>query len=225
METVTRKWSDISRKVIYAVAGAIVAGTATVSGMDQVILWFWSVFKAVFPALPDMPATVATLIGAVMGAAIGGWLPKERLAPTAMLKPESGSVLRSPPVATGLAILLMLAALGTFLAGCASASVGSGATLQQRVDAARTDLATAGVFVDIYAAFPRCGASVRQPCSNANLVALLVKGRAAAAAAVDVADALIGEGAPEARILTALIEAHRAIVVMENLRANGVAPG
>lgn len=87
METVTRKWSDISRKVIGAVAGAIVAGTVTVSGMDQVILWFWSVLKAIFPALPDMPATVATLIGAVLGAAIGGYLPKERLAPTAEVKP------------------------------------------------------------------------------------------------------------------------------------------
>jgi hypothetical protein len=86
METVTRNWSDISRKVLGGVVGAIVAGTATVSGMDQVVMWFWSVVQAIWPGLPAMSPAVATLIGTVLGAAIGGYLPREKLAPTATVK-------------------------------------------------------------------------------------------------------------------------------------------
>jgi hypothetical protein len=221
METVTRNWSDISRKVLGGLVGAIVAGTATVSGLDSVILWLWNGVFGLAGTGAEMPATVAAVIGTALGAFIGGYLPKETLAADATVTPSSGSVLRSPPIATGLSFLAALALMGTFLVGgCASVSAGRDATVQQRVDAARVDLATAGVFVDLYAAFPRCGAGVQQPCSNANVVALLVKGRATAAAALDAVDALIGEGAPEARILAALIEAQRAIVVVENLRSN-----
>ena len=88
METVIRKWSDISRKVIGAVAGAIVAGTATVSGLDQVILWLWNGVFGLAGTGAEMPATVAALIGTVLGAALGGYLPAEKLAPTAAVKPS-----------------------------------------------------------------------------------------------------------------------------------------
>lgn len=222
METVTRNWSDISRKVLGAVAGTIAGGIVSVSGADQAVVWLWSVLQAIWPTLPAMPATVATLIGAVLGAFIGGYLPKEKLSATAAVKPSSGSVLRSPPVATAIAFGSAMAVI-LFLSGCASVSVGRDATIQQRVDAARVDLATASVFVDLYASFPRCGEGVPQPCSNANVVSLLVKGRIAADAALDAVDALIAANSPTERILAALLEAQKAIVLLQNLRGN-VAP-
>lgn len=89
METVTRNWSDLSRKVLGAVVGAIAAGTATVSGLDQVVMWLWSVFQAIWPSLPAMSPAVATLIGTVLGAFIGGYLPREKLSPTAAVKPDA----------------------------------------------------------------------------------------------------------------------------------------
>lgn len=86
METVTRNWSDISRKVLGGVVGAIVAGTATVSGLDSVILWLWNGVFGLAGTGAEMPATVATLIGTVLGAFIGGYLPKEKLGPSAVVK-------------------------------------------------------------------------------------------------------------------------------------------
>jgi hypothetical protein len=224
METVTRNWSDISRKVLGGLVGAIVAGTATVSGLDSVILWLWNGVFGLAGTGAEMPATVAAVIGTALGAFIGGYLPKETLAADATVTPSSGSVLRSPPIATGLSFLAALALMGTFLVGgCASVSAGRDATVQQRVDAARVDLATASLFVDLYASFPRCGAGVPQPCSNANVVALLVKGRIAADAALDAVEALIAAGSPTEQILVALIEAQKAVRLLETLRGTVVA--
>lgn len=87
METVTRNWSDISRKVIGAVIGAVAAGTATVSGLDQVILWLWNGVFGLAGTGAEMPAAVAAVIGTAIGAFIGGYLPKEKLAPSADVKP------------------------------------------------------------------------------------------------------------------------------------------
>ena len=86
METVTRNWTDLSRKVIGAVAGAIVAGTATVSGLDQVILWLWNGVGGLAGTGAEMPASVAAVVGTALGAFIGGYLPKEKLAPSADVK-------------------------------------------------------------------------------------------------------------------------------------------
>ena len=119
-------------------------------------------------------------------------------------------------------ILSTLALLGTLalLPACASVSVGSDATIAQRVEAARTDLRTSGLFADLYASFPRCADGVPQPCSNANVVALLAKGRIAAVAALATVDRLIAAKSPTEQILVALIEAQRAIVLLQNLKAN-----
>ncbi|MDR6292368.1 hypothetical protein E9232_004908 [Inquilinus ginsengisoli] len=87
METVTRNWTDLSRKVIGAVAGAIVAGTATVSGLDQVILWLWNGVAGLAGTGAEMPVSVAAVIGTALGAFIGGYLPREKLASTAEVKP------------------------------------------------------------------------------------------------------------------------------------------
>lgn len=122
METVTRNWSDISRKVLGGVVGAIVAGTATVSGLDAVILWLWNGVFGLAGTGAEMPATVATLVGTVLGAFLGGYLPKEKLAADAKVTPSSGSVLRSPPVATGLSFFAALALMAGFLAGCSGAA-------------------------------------------------------------------------------------------------------
>lgn len=88
METVTRNWSDISRKVIGGLAGAIVAGTATVSGLDQVTLWLWNGVFGLAGTGAEMPATVAAVIGTAIGAFVGGYLPREKLSPTATVKPS-----------------------------------------------------------------------------------------------------------------------------------------
>lgn len=133
---------------------------------------------------------------------------------------SAGNTMRSHPAATLFAFALALLFLGGGLAGCASVGVGRDATVQQRVDAARVDLATASLFVDLYATFPRCGEGVPQPCSNANVVNLLVKGRVAADAALDAVDALIAAGSPTEQILVALIEAQKAVRLLETLREN-----
>lgn len=133
---------------------------------------------------------------------------------------SAGNRMLSHPVVTLVAFAVALFFLGGGLAGCASVGVGSDATIKQRVDAARADLATASVFVDLYASFPRCGEGVPQPCGNANVVSLLVKGRIAADAALDAVDALIAANSPTERILAALVEAQKAIVLLQNLRGN-----
>ena len=108
--------------------------------------------------------------------------------------------------------------LGSY--GCASLSVGPGASLQQRIAAARTDLATASLFVTLYASFPDCGPGVPQPCSSPKVVDLLDKGQIAARAALDAVDALIKAGSPEERIIVALQEAEKAIRLLQSLKAN-----
>ena len=109
------------------------------------------------------------------------------------------------------------------LAGCASLSVGPDATLKHRIAAARTDLATASLFVSVYAGFPTCGQGVPQPCSTPNVVDLLEKGRIAALAALDAVDALIAAGSPQERILIALQEAEKAISLLTTMRGNSSA--
>lgn len=116
-----------------------------------------------------------------------------------------------------LAAMLMLAAVCT---GCASLSAGPDATLKQRIAAARTDLATASLFVTLYASFPECAKSVPQPCSSPRVVALLDKAQIAARAALDAVDALIAAGSPEERVLVALQEAEKAIRLLQALKAD-----
>ena len=118
----------------------------------------------------------------------------------------------------------IVAALLCFaLSGCASINAGPNASVQQRVAAARSDLNTAGLFVDLYAAFPQCGATVAQPCSNREIVALLNRGRVVASAALDAVDALIAAGSTEDKILAALIAAEDAVRVLQNWKANTAA--
>lgn len=114
--------------------------------------------------------------------------------------------------------IALLAALA--LPACASFSAGSDASISERVTAARTDLATASLFVAVYSSFPECGADVPQPCSNANVVALLAKGKIAAEAALNTVDALIAANSPQEQILVALVEAQKAVLLLQNLRAN-----
>lgn len=111
------------------------------------------------------------------------------------------------------------------LAGCASLSVGPGATLQQRIAAARTDLATASLFVTLYASLPACVSNGPQPCSSPRVVDLLDKAQLAARAALDAVDALIDAGSPEERVIVALQEAERAIRLLQSLKANSGAAG
>ncbi|TSD89058.1 hypothetical protein FFK22_008735 [Mycobacterium sp. KBS0706] len=216
METVTRKWSDISRKVIFAVVGAIAAGTATASGMDQVILWFWSVFKAIVPALPDMPATVATIIGTVLGAAIGGYLPKEKLAPTAMMKPESGSVLRSPPVATALAFGGALAVI-FFLSGCAPAArpglpPAPNAALSQHIATARTYVTLAEAAADTCVV-------LRIPfCTMPATLEAIKTGKAVAEEALAEAQRQADEGQSASLVQTTLRVAMNAVLLFYSLK-------
>ncbi len=194
MDTVTRKWSDLSRKMIGAVVGAIAAGTATVSGMDQVILWFWSVFKAIFPALPDMPATVATLIGAVIGAAIGGYLPKESMPASAVIAPAATATkVQSHPLATCAAFGLAFAALLLALGGCASSLAVSG-TPQQRVYALKADYATLLTGIAAYEKLPRCLAGqtfMADSCSDPAAVDQIRKADDTADAAADAAETIV----------------------------------
>jgi hypothetical protein len=174
-------------------------------------------------ALPS-DAELSGAIIAIITAAVSygmGWLAI--YLPANKPVDSAGNRMRSHPVATLFAFALALLFLGGGLAGSASVGVGRDATVQQRVDAARVDLATASLFVDLYATFPRCGAGVPQPCSNQNVVALLVKGRIAADAALDAVDALIAAGSPTEQILVALLEAQKAVRLVENLRANAAA--
>lgn len=113
--------------------------------------------------------------------------------------------------------------LCAILAGCASLSVGPDATLKQRIAAARTDMATASLFVSVYAGFPTCGQGIPQPCSNPNVIDLLEKGRIAALAALDAVDALVAAGSPQERIIIALQEAEKAIRLLTTMRTNSSA--
>ena len=106
------------------------------------------------------------------------------------------------------------------LAGCASLNVGPDATVKQRIAAARTDLATASLFVSLYASLPTCGPNMPQPCSSPKVVDTLDKARIAAEAAIDAVDALIAAGSPEERIIVALQEAEKAVRLLQNLKAN-----
>jgi hypothetical protein len=117
-------------------------------------------------------------------------------------------------------VILQLAIVGGLLGGCASVNVGPNATLQERIAAARTDLATASLFITVYAGLPPCAKNGPRPCSSPALVALLDKARIAAMAALDAVDALIAAGSPEEKILVALQEAERAVVVLRNLRSD-----
>jgi len=119
-------------------------------------------------------------------------------------------------------LLSTIAVLGALavLPACASFSAGSDAPISQRVTAARTDLNTAGLFIALYAAMPECGAGVQQPCHNARVLDLLQKGQVVAKSALDAVDALIAAGATEEKVLVALQEAEKAVVTLQNLKAN-----
>lgn len=213
METVTRNWTDISRKVLGGVVGAIVAGTATVSGLDSVILWLWNGVFGLAGTGAEMPATVATLIGTVLGAFIGGYLPKEKLAADATVAPSSGSVLRSPPVATGLAFLAALALLGTFLAGCTPAAVPAPPS-----DISR-NIATAEGFVRTAEAAADTCIALRLPmCSSPAFVDGVHKAKAVADEALAEAKAYPVGGSTQDKINATLRVAMNAVLLFYSLR-------
>lgn len=172
------------------------------------------------PSDTELSGAIIAVITAVVSYGMG-WLAI--YLPSNKPVDSAGNTMRSHPVATLFAFAVALLFLGGGLVGCASVGVGRDATVQQRVDAARVDLATASLFVDLYATFPRCGENVPQPCSNPNVVALLVKGRVAADAALGAVEALIAANSPTEQILVALIEAQKAVRLLETLRGNVVA--
>ena len=130
------------------------------------------------------------------------------------------TTLKTPAVVTFAAFGLALVIFGGALAGCASLSVGSGASVDQRVQAARQDVATANLFISLYGTFPECGAGVSQPCHNANALDLLQRGSKAAGDALDAVQDLINAGSPEAQILIALQHAQQLTAGLMNLRGN-----
>lgn len=135
-------------------------------------------------------------------------------------KPADPNRLNSHPAVYLTAFALALVLIGGGLAGCASVNAGRDATLQERVDAARTDLTTASVFLAVYATFPICGEHVPQPCRNDAVYRALDQGRIGAVAALDAADTLIGQGAPADKILALLLIAQQAVTRLRNVEAS-----
>lgn len=225
-DLVTRNWADIARKVVGAVIGVGVIGTGgALAGADQVVLWLWNGVFGFGGSGGEMPAAVGTWIGAILssgiGAFVGGWLPKESL-PSA----GGGAVLKSPPFVTGAAFALALAVV-LALSACASFSVPKDATFEQRLDAAQTDLGTADLFINLYAGFPECGASVPQPCRVAVVVTVLQRGSDGVREAIAATRKLIAEKSPEGKILVAiqLVQQKLLELMQARDRAATTAPG
>ncbi len=217
METVTRNWSDISRKVLGGLVGAIVAGTATVSGLDSVILWLWNGVFGLAGTGAEMPATVAAVIGTALGAFIGGYLPKEQLAADAKVTPSSGSALRSPPVVTGLAFFAALALLGTFLAGCTPAGVPAQPGGDPR--GISRNIAYAEGFVRTAEAAADTCIALRLPiCSSPAFIAGAAKAKAVADEALAEAKAYPVGGSTQDKINAALRVAMNAVLLFYSLR-------
>ncbi|OWJ67462.1 hypothetical protein [Inquilinus limosus] len=215
METVTRNWSDLSRKVLGAVVGAIAAGTATVSGLDSVILWLWNGVFGLAGTGAEMPATVAAVIGTALGALIGGYLPKEKLAADAKVTPSSNSVLRSPPVATGVAFLAALAVIG-FLSGCAPAAGGAAPADTSGI---QKNIAYAEGYVAVgKAAAATCIALKLPVCSSPAFADGVAKASAVADQAIAEAKSYPIDGSTQDKINAALRVAMNAVLLFYSLR-------
>jgi hypothetical protein len=217
METVTRNWSDISRKVLGGVVGAIVAGTATVSGLDGVILWLWNGVFGLAGTGAEMPATVAAVIGTALGAFIGGYLPKEKLAADAKVTPSSGSILRSPPVATGISFFVALALMAGFLAGCSGAAQPDQPTPSD-VAVARNIAYAEGYVAVAKAAATTCIALRLPICSSPAFIAGVAKAKAVADEALAEAKAYPVNGSTQDRINAALRVAMNAVLLFYSLK-------
>jgi hypothetical protein len=86
--TIKRSWSEIANKLKAALAGVIVGGTASVAGVDQIILWFWNGVLGRAGTSAEMSAAIATIIGSFIGAAIVGYFTPEKV--------PSGSTTQAP---------------------------------------------------------------------------------------------------------------------------------
>jgi hypothetical protein len=91
MTDVIRSWSDISKKVVGAVLGGIVAGGGAIAGGDQVILWLWNGVFGFAGGGGEMPATVAAVIWTVVGAFIGGYVRRENVPADAAVVPSKAA--------------------------------------------------------------------------------------------------------------------------------------
>lgn len=226
---VSRDWTSISRKLLGALAGVLAGGTAgSFAGADQLVLWFWSVGKAIFPALPDMPEAVASWIGAMLssglGAFVGGWLPKETLPPGATLEPNNTAspiVLKSHPVATGVAFVIAFSFLAGILGGCAPAAVPGDPTQPPAGSTVSANIVYAEGFVKTAeAAADTCVALKLPLCSSATFVAGLQKARTIADAAIVEAKGYPINGTTEDKINAALRVAMNAVLLFYSLKAS-----
>jgi hypothetical protein len=151
--------------------------------------------------------------------AVATALGVERIANKPLGSGSSG-LLRSPPFVTGAAIAATLAVI-LFLSGCASVGVGRDATMQQRVDAARSDLNTVGIGMIVYATLPPCGSPGAQGlCSSQRVLALWDAGETSALAGLAAVEKLMKEGKTDEEIAAAWAEALAEVVRMQNLLRN-----
>lgn len=68
--TVKRGWNEIAGKLKSAVVGMVIGGSATVAGLDAVLLWLWNgVFN-----LGGTPAQMSDAVAAIIGTILGGFI-------------------------------------------------------------------------------------------------------------------------------------------------------
>jgi hypothetical protein len=193
---VTRSWTDISRKLLGALAGGLAGGGLTVAGVDQVLLWLWNGVFGFAGTGGEMPATIAAVIGTLIGAVIGGYFPKDALPAEQTIAQNVttvGTKVQSHPLVTCAAVGLTLVVLLLALGGCASSLAVSG-TQQQQVYALKADYAMLLTGIAGYEKLPRCLASqtfIADRCSDPAAVDQIRKADDTADAAADAAETIV----------------------------------
>lgn len=88
--TVKRSWTEIAGKLKSAIIGGLAGGTATVAGLDQVILWLWNGVFNLGGTSAQMSDAVAAIIGTLIGAFIVGYFTPEKLPQGSVTTTPSG---------------------------------------------------------------------------------------------------------------------------------------
>jgi hypothetical protein len=99
--TIKRSWTDIASKLKGVIIGALVGGTGTVAGFDQVILWLWNGVFGFAGTGGQMSDAVAAVIGTILGGVIVGYFTPDKLpAGTTALTPTGVNAVISGDVKT-----------------------------------------------------------------------------------------------------------------------------